>query len=105
MGYELADGRIDNLGRLLSARHRSLRDDYEVSCPEVDELVAALDAAEGVFGARMVGGGSGGMVLALVRRDALADLPGELESRLGPERRKPRLLALRPADGAECMTC
>ena len=67
--------------------------------------MAALDAAEGVFGARMVGGGSGGMVLALVRRDALADLPGELESRLGPERRKPRLLALRPADGAECMTC
>ncbi len=101
----LADGLFDDLGRLLSASHRSLRDDYRVSCPEVDELVAALDAAEGVFGARMVGGGSGGMVLALVRRDALADLPGELESRLGRKRPSARLLALRPADGAECMTC
>ena len=101
----LADGRVDDLGRLISASHRSLRDDYEVSCPEVDELVAALEAAEGVFGARMVGGGGGGMVLALVGDDAVADLPRELESRLGRKRPSPRLLALHPADGAECAAC
>ena len=101
----LADGRIDDLGRLLSASHRSLRDDYEVSCLEVDERVAALDAAEGVFGARMVGGGGGGMVLVLVESHAVADLPGELEGRLGRNRPPPRLLALHAAEGAECTAC
>ena len=101
----LVDGRIDDLGRLLSASHRSLRDDYEVSCPEVDELVIALEAVEGVFGVRMVGGGGGGMVLALVRRDALGDVPRELEDRLGRNRPSPRVLTLHPADGAECEAC
>ena len=101
----LADGLFDDLGRLLSASHRSLRDDYEVSCLEVDELVTALEAAEGVFGARIVGGGGGGMVLALVRRDALADLPCELEDRLRHNRPSPRLLTLHAVDGAECRAC
>ncbi len=101
----LADGRIDNLGRLLSASHGSLRDDYEVSCPEVDELVAALEAAEGVFGARMVGGGGGGMVLALVESDAVADLPRQLAERLRHNLPPPRLLTLCAADGAECEAC
>ena len=41
----LADGLMDDLGRLLSAGHRSLRDDHNVSCPEVDALVAALDGS------------------------------------------------------------
>ena len=101
----LADGRIDNLGRLLSASHGSLRDDYEVSRPEVDELVAALEAAEGVFGARMVGGGGGGMVLALVESNAIAEMPRELAERLRCNRPPPRLLALYAADGAECEAC
>ncbi|MCZ6651946.1 MAG: galactokinase, partial [Planctomycetota bacterium] len=101
----LADGLFDDLGRLLSASHRSLRDDYEVSCPEVDELVAALEAAEGVFGARMVGGGGGGMVLALVESDAVVDLPRQLAERLRRNLPPPRLLTLCAADGAECEAC
>ncbi len=101
----LADGRIDDLGRLLSASHRSLRDDYEVSCPEVDELVTKLEAAEGVFGARMVGGGGGGMLLALVEDNAITRLPDELKSSLACGGRKPRLLALHAADGADCRAC
>ena len=101
----LADGRIDHLGRLLSASHGSLRDDYEVSCPEVDVLVVALEAAEGVFGARMVGGGGGGMVLALVESDAVADLPGQLAEYLRRNSPPPRLLTLHAADGAECEAC
>jgi galactokinase len=54
-----------DIGRLLTQAHTSLRDDFEVSWPEADTTVeAALDA--GAFGARMIGGGFGGSVLALV---------------------------------------
>ena len=61
------------LGELLSASHRSLRDDYEVSTPELDRLVELAGAA-GSFGARMVGGGFGGSIIALTRRGAAKDI-------------------------------
>ena len=61
----LRDGDLAKLGRLLDASHASLRDDYEVSVPEVDALVEDLRAS-GAAGARMVGGGFGGAVLALL---------------------------------------
>jgi galactokinase len=54
------------LGTLLSASHASLRDDYEVSTPDVDALVAIALATPGVLGARLTGGGFGGAVLVLV---------------------------------------
>jgi galactokinase len=57
------------LGRLLDASHASLRDDYEVSVPEVDAIVEKLRGS-GAAGARMVGGGFGGSVLALFPPDA-----------------------------------
>jgi galactokinase len=53
------------IGRLLAQAHASLRDDFEVSWPEADEAVEAALAA-GAYGARMIGGGFGGSVLALV---------------------------------------
>jgi galactokinase len=53
------------IGQLLAQAHRSLRDDFEVSWPEADEAVEAALAA-GAYGARMIGGGFGGSVLALV---------------------------------------
>jgi len=63
----LQAGRMRDLGRLLNATHESLRDDYEVSCPQIEELMAVLQLHEDVFGARMMGGGFGGAVLALIR--------------------------------------
>jgi len=57
------------IGRLLTQAHLSLRDDFEVSWPEADATVDAALAA-GALGARMIGGGFGGSVLALVRQDA-----------------------------------
>jgi len=57
------------IGRLLTQAHRSLRDDFEISWPEADATVDAALAA-GALGARMIGGGFGGSVLALVRQDA-----------------------------------
>jgi galactokinase len=53
-------------GSLLGASHVSLRDDYEVSCKELDAMVEAADAAPGCYGARMMGGGFGGCAIALV---------------------------------------
>jgi len=57
-------GDLETAGRLLGASHASLRDDYEVSIPELDLLVELADAAGG-FGARLLGGGFGGSVLVL----------------------------------------
>ena len=49
------------------ASHESLRDDFEVSTPELDALVARLTATPGVLGARLTGAGFGGCVVALAR--------------------------------------
>ncbi|MFE1319490.1 galactokinase [Kitasatospora phosalacinea] len=65
------------LGPVLTAGHASLRDDYRVSCPETDLAVATANAA-GALGARMMGGGFGGSVLALVDTDRLAEVEREV---------------------------
>jgi galactokinase len=58
-------------GQLMNASHTSLRDDYEVSTPELDLLVRWLQVEEGVFGARLTGAGFGGACVALCRMDAV----------------------------------
>jgi galactokinase len=65
----LRAGELDRLGPLLAASHASLRDDYEVSSPELDTAVEAAVAA-GAVGARMTGAGFGGSAIALVATDA-----------------------------------
>jgi galactokinase len=59
-----------SFGRLMDASHRSLRDDYEVSTPELDELVERLREQPGVYGARLTGAGFGGACVALCRSGA-----------------------------------
>jgi galactokinase len=61
----LKAGDWDSLGKLMHASHASLRDDYNVSCPELDAIAAAAEAA-GAYGCRMTGGGFGGCCVALV---------------------------------------
>ncbi|GAA3770276.1 galactokinase [Plantactinospora mayteni] len=61
----LRTGRLVEIGPLLTASHRSMRDDFEITVPEVDTAVEAALTA-GAYGARMTGGGFGGCVLALV---------------------------------------
>jgi galactokinase len=61
------------VGEFMRASHRSLRDDFEVSCKELDAVVDIADgigAAGGVYGCRMTGGGFGGCAVALIRSDA-----------------------------------
>ena len=63
----LKAGRLDTLGPLLAASHRSMRDDYEVSVAEIDLLVELATADPNVVGARLTGGGFGGSIVALTR--------------------------------------
>jgi len=62
----LTRGDVAAFGRLMDASHRSLRDDYEVSCAELDAMVEAAWRAPGIVGARMTGAGFGGCAVALV---------------------------------------
>ncbi len=65
---------FNQIGQLLYASHNGLKYLYEVSCPELDLIVDYLKASEGVIGARMMGGGFGGCVLALVKKDSVKKL-------------------------------
>jgi galactokinase len=69
----LERGDLGAFGLLMRESHRSLREDYEVSCAELDLMVDLARKAEGVFGARMTGGGFGGCTINLVRDDAVAE--------------------------------
>ncbi|HYN65694.1 MAG TPA: galactokinase [Ornithinibacter sp.] len=68
----LRAGDLTEVGRLFDASHASLRDDYEVSCAELDASVEAARAA-GALGARMTGGGFGGSSIALLPEDRVDD--------------------------------
>ena len=67
----LARGDLRSVGDLMAASHTSLRDDYEVSSPELDAMVAAAAASPGYIGARMTGGGFGGCTVNLVETGAV----------------------------------
>lgn len=65
----LKQGDLARFGRLMAESHASLRDDYEVSCAELDTMVAIAAEQPGVYGARMTGGGFGGCTVNLVREE------------------------------------
>ncbi|TLW90430.1 galactokinase [Saccharomonospora piscinae] len=91
---------LDGIGPLLTASHASLRDDYEVTVPELDTAVEAALSA-GALGARMTGGGFGGCVIALVpveRADAV--LAGIRRAFAAAGFTEPRAFAATPAAGA-----
>ena len=69
----------DTVGRLLYQSHESLRDDFEVSCKELDGIVETLSRTAGVTGARLTGAGFGGSVVALVRTDAVPAIASAME--------------------------
>jgi galactokinase len=70
----MRDGNALQLGRLMSASHVSLRDDFEVSSPELNAIVDCAWREAACYGARMTGAGMGGCAVALVRADAVYDL-------------------------------
>ncbi len=74
----MATGELQAAAALMAASHASLRDDYEVSCPELDTLVEIANTL-GVAGARMMGGGFGGSTIQLVPASAAVDLARAIE--------------------------
>lgn len=76
----LSAGRVEEMGQLMFLSHKSLRDDYEVSCRELDALVEIASGIKGVMGARMTGGGFGGCTVNLVERAALDEFQRDIES-------------------------
>ena len=71
----LRAGDAVRLGPLMDASHLSMRDDFEISLPEIDRLVELARAEPGVLGARMTGGGFGGAIVALGRPGTAAGVP------------------------------
>lgn len=74
----LADGDLATVGILMNQSHDSLRDDFRVSCPELDSLVEIARGVPGVFGARMTGAGFGGCAIALATPEAVGPLGVEI---------------------------
>ncbi len=62
---------VETFGKLMNASHVSLRDDYEVSCEEIDILVRLAWETEGVIGSRITGGGFGGCTVSIVKNEAV----------------------------------
>ncbi|CAM9311339.1 unnamed protein product [Ectocarpus sp. 12 AP-2014] len=75
----LTSGDYLQVGQLMLDSHRSLREDYEVSCPELDVLVELAMEVEGVFGSRLTGGGFGGCTVTLAKKDSVASLVQHLQ--------------------------
>jgi galactokinase len=67
----LKSANLAEFGRLMHESHRSLRDDYEVSCSELNMMVKIASSLDGVFGTRMTGGGFGGCTVSLVDTDCV----------------------------------
>jgi len=97
----LKQGNLDEFGRLMGESHASLRDDFEVSCSELDLIVKLAGQAYGVYGARMTGGGFGGCTVNLVRAECVeafqAAVGKEYERLVG---KAPEIYVCSAADGA-----
>jgi len=101
----LEAGNVARFGELVSASHDSLRDDYEVSGPELDLLVRIARGTEGVFGSRLTGAGFGGCTVSLVRPDAVETLRDAVLARYPAETGlDPRIWVSPAADGAAVET-
>jgi galactokinase len=97
----LKDSNLDRFGALMGESHLSLRDDYQVSCKELDLMVDLANQCRGVYGARMTGGGFGGCTVNIVEADAVDEftvaVASEYENLTGLQ---PEIYVCTAADGA-----
>jgi len=100
----LRNSDFEKVGHLINQSHASLRDDYTVSCPELDTAVdAALSA--GALGSRMVGGGFGGSAIALIQASKSAETIKVIEKAFSSKGFKaPRFFTSLPSQGAELLS-
>jgi galactokinase len=94
--------KLDVFGALMRESHVSLRDQYQVSCRELDELFDLLRKLPGVLGVRMTGGGFGGCVLVLAKESAIAAITERVEREYSAGRdESARIFPVSPGAGAE----
>ncbi|GFU00161.1 galactokinase [Nephila pilipes] len=86
-------------GNLMTESHASLRDNYEVSCPELDIVVNAALEIDGVYGSRMTGGGFGGCTVTLLKTDAITNTMENIKMKY----KNPTFYVCRPGDGAKAI--
>jgi galactokinase len=95
---------FEKVGELINQSHASLRDDYTVSCPELDTAVDAALAA-GALGSRMVGGGFGGSAIALIQASKTTETIRSIEKAFASKGFKaPRFFTSLPSQGAELLS-
>lgn len=97
----LRRGEYKEFGRLMVESHNSLRDLYEVSCRELDELVAAALEVEGVYGSRMTGGGFGGCTVTLLQAGAIDRTILHIQERYSGT---PTFYVTTPSEGARVLS-
>lgn len=97
----LREGDLVSFGKFMYESHNSLRNDYEVSCKELDVLVEIASSIEGVKGARMTGGGFGGCTINLLQQNALVNFQNTITAKykeaFGFE---PEIYVVETSDGA-----
>ena len=100
----LSNSDFAKVGQLINQSHTSLRDDYTVSCPELDTAVEAALAA-GALGSRMVGGGFGGSAIALIQASKTTETIKAVEKAFSSKGFKaPRFFTSLPSQGAELLS-
>ena len=100
----LRAGQWREFGAAMSASHVSLQDDFDVSCAELDCLVASANEADGVYGARLTGAGFGGAAIALIETAAAPAIRAHIAAAFGARfGRAPPLYAVQPAGGARVL--
>jgi len=100
----LSEANFEKVGELINQSHISLRDDYTVSCPELDTAVSASLAA-GALGSRMVGGGFGGSAIALIDAAKTSETIKAVEKAFAEKKFKaPRFFTSLPSQGAEVIS-
>ena len=101
----LRDGQIQEFGQLMNESHASLRDDYQVSCPELDLLVEIAQSVPGVYGSRMTGAGFGGCTVTLAANDSIEQLKAAvLDQNPKQTQYTPRIYVFNASEGAEKLT-
>jgi len=104
-GNALQDGDVPEVGHLMYESHRSLRDDYEVSCPELDILVESARPLTGVYASRMTGGGFGGCTINLVEMEHVQNFQREIARTYQQKTGMlPQIFVCQASEGAEAVT-
>ncbi|MFI5096481.1 MAG: galactokinase [Candidatus Acidiferrales bacterium] len=100
----LQNGAVQSLSKLMADSHQSLRDDYEVSCAELDLMVSLASQQKGVYGARMTGGGFGGCTINLVRAENTAEFQrGVAKGYYSATGKQPDIHVCEASQGAEML--